>query len=54
VYDYITKLSRPRAEVIQNHIYQNVRGIGQGEARHEKNARLTLAAARPMAVQLTN
>jgi hypothetical protein len=34
VYDYITKLCRQQAEVIQNH--ENVRGIGQGEARHRK------------------
>jgi hypothetical protein len=31
VYDYITKLCRQRAEVIQNHENDYVRGIGQGE-----------------------
>jgi hypothetical protein len=34
VYDYMTKLSRQQAEVIQNHENANVRNIGQGEARH--------------------
>jgi hypothetical protein len=36
VYDYITKLSRQQAEVIQNYENANVRNIGQGEARHRK------------------
>jgi hypothetical protein len=31
VYDYITKLCRQQAEVIQNHGNENVRNIGQGE-----------------------
>jgi hypothetical protein len=30
IYDYITKLSRQQAEVIQNHENVNVRNIGQG------------------------
>jgi hypothetical protein len=34
-YDYITKLCRQQAEVIQNHDNENVRTIGQGEARHK-------------------
>jgi hypothetical protein len=34
VYDYITKICRQQAEVIQNH--ENFRYIGQGEARHRK------------------
>jgi hypothetical protein len=34
VYDYITKLCRHQAEVTQNHDNENVRNIGQGEARH--------------------
>jgi hypothetical protein len=34
VYNYMTKLSRQQAEVIQNH--ENVRNIGQGEARQRK------------------
>jgi hypothetical protein len=39
VYDYITKLCRQQAEVIQNHENENVRYIGQGEARHRKYKR---------------
>jgi hypothetical protein len=35
VYDYITKSCRQQAEVIQNHENENVRYIGQGEARHK-------------------
>jgi hypothetical protein len=36
VYDCITKLCRQQTEVIQNHENENVRSIGQGEARHRK------------------
>jgi hypothetical protein len=32
VYDFITKLCRQQAEIIQNHHNENVRYIGQGEA----------------------
>jgi hypothetical protein len=32
VYDYITKLYRQQAEVIQNNDNENARNIGQGEA----------------------
>jgi hypothetical protein len=42
VYDYITKLCRQQAEVILNHDNENVRNIGQGEARHRKYKRLKL------------
>jgi hypothetical protein len=42
VYDYITKLSRQQAEVIQNHNNENVCNIGQGEANHRKYKRLKL------------
>jgi hypothetical protein len=42
VYDYITKLCRQKAEVIQNHDNENVRNIGQGEARHRNYKRLEL------------
>jgi hypothetical protein len=42
VYDYITKLCRQQAEVIQNDDNKNVRAIGQGEARHRKYKRLKL------------
>jgi hypothetical protein len=36
VYDFITKLCRQQAEVVQNHVNPNVRNIGQGEAQHRK------------------
>jgi hypothetical protein len=39
VYDYITKLYRRQAEIIQNHDNEHVRGIRQGEARHKKYKR---------------
>jgi hypothetical protein len=39
-YDYITKLCRQQAEVIQNHDNENVRNIGKGETRHRKHKRL--------------
>jgi hypothetical protein len=42
VYDYITKLCRQQAEIIQNHDNENVRKIGQDEARHRKYKRLKL------------
>jgi hypothetical protein len=42
VYDFITKLCRQQAEVIQNHHNTNVRNIGQGEAQHRKYKRLKL------------
>jgi hypothetical protein len=42
VYDYVTKLCRQQAEVIQNHENENVRTMGQGEARHRKYKRLKL------------
>jgi hypothetical protein len=42
VYDYITKLCRQQAEVIQNHDNGNVRSIGLGEAPHRKYKRLNL------------
>jgi hypothetical protein len=42
VYDFITKLCRQQAEVILNHDNENVRNIGQGEARHRKYKRLKL------------
>jgi hypothetical protein len=40
--DYITKLCRQQAEVIQNHDNENVHNTGQGEARHRKYKRLKL------------
>jgi hypothetical protein len=42
VYDYITKLCRQQAEVIQNHDNENVRNIGLGKANHGKYRRLKL------------
>jgi hypothetical protein len=36
IYDYITKLCRQQANVIQNHENANVRNTRQGEARHRK------------------
>jgi hypothetical protein len=42
VFDFITKLCRQQAEVIQNHHNPNVRNIGQGEAQHRKYKRLKL------------
>jgi hypothetical protein len=42
IYDYITKLCRQQAEVIQNHENANVRDIGHGEAQHRKYKRLKL------------
>jgi hypothetical protein len=42
VYDYITKLCTQQAEVIQNHDNENVRNIGQADARHRKYKRLKL------------
>jgi hypothetical protein len=42
VYDYVIKMCRRQAEVIENHENENARGIGQGEARHRKYKRLKL------------
>jgi hypothetical protein len=42
IHDYITKLWRQQAKVIQNHENANVRNIGQGEPRHRKYKRLKL------------
>jgi hypothetical protein len=44
VYDYVTKLCRQQAEVILNHENENVRNIGQGDARHRKYKRLKLGS----------
>jgi hypothetical protein len=43
VYDYITQSCRQQAEVIQNHENENVRYIGQSQARHRKYKRLKLS-----------
>jgi hypothetical protein len=42
VYDYITKLCRQQAEVIQTHENETVRYTGQCEVRHRKYKRLKL------------
>jgi hypothetical protein len=42
MYDYIMKLCRQQAEVIQNLCNENVRNIGQGGANHRKYKRLKL------------
>jgi hypothetical protein len=42
MYDFITKLCRQEAEVLQNHENANVRNIGKGEPRHRKYKRLKL------------
>jgi hypothetical protein len=42
IYDYITKLCRQQAEVIQNHENANVRNIGQGDAQHSKHMSIKL------------
>jgi hypothetical protein len=41
-YDYIIKLCRQQAEVIQNHANEHVSSIEQGKARHRKYKRLKL------------
>jgi hypothetical protein len=53
IYDYITKLCRQQAEVIQNHENANVRNAGQGEAQHRKHKGLNLAAVKPTTVQVS-
>jgi hypothetical protein len=42
IYDYITKLCRQQAEVIQYDENPNVRNIGQGGAQHRKYKRFEL------------
>jgi hypothetical protein len=41
-YDYITKLRRQQAKIVQNNGNANVCNIGQGEPRHRKLKRLKL------------
>jgi hypothetical protein len=45
IYNYITKLCRQQAEVIQNHENENVCHIGQGKAQHRKHMRLKLGGS---------
>jgi hypothetical protein len=42
IYDYISKLCKQQAEIIQSHENEHVRGIWQGEARHRKYNMLKL------------
>jgi hypothetical protein len=42
MYDYITKLCRRQAEVIENHLNPNVWATGQVEAMHRKHKQLKL------------
>jgi hypothetical protein len=42
VYDYITKLCRQQAEVIQNHENEHIRSMGHSEDRHRKYKGLKL------------
>jgi hypothetical protein len=42
IYNYVTKLCRQQAEVIQNHENANARKIGQGKPRHSKYKGLKL------------
>jgi hypothetical protein len=44
VYDYITKLFRQQAEVIQNHENECVHSREQSKARHRKYKRLKLGS----------
>jgi hypothetical protein len=41
---YVTNLMRAKSETIQNHDNENVRNIGQGEARHRKYKKLKLGS----------
>jgi hypothetical protein len=50
IYDYITKLRRQQAEVIQNHEHANVRIIGP---RHRNTRGLKLAEIKHTTVQVT-
>jgi hypothetical protein len=42
VYDYVAKLCRQQAEVIQNYENEHFRSVGQGETKHRKYKRLKL------------
>jgi hypothetical protein len=53
VYDYITKLCRRQAEVMQNHGNGYVRGIGLGEAIHRKYKRFKLGGGQAYDLQMT-
>jgi hypothetical protein len=42
IYDYIIKIFRKQAEVMQNHGNENVRNVGKDEAQHQKRKTLKL------------
>jgi hypothetical protein len=46
LYDYMTKLFRQQAEVIQSRENEHMFSIGQGEAGHRKYKRLILSSGR--------
>jgi hypothetical protein len=53
VYDYVTKLYRQQAEVIENHVNEHVRSTGQGKARYRKYKRFNSSVVKLMTVQVT-
>jgi hypothetical protein len=54
VCDYITKLCRKQAEVIQNYLTANLRAIRHGEAKRRKYKRLKPGGGEATTVQATN
>jgi hypothetical protein len=53
IYNYITKLCRQQAEVIQNHKNANISNIGQGDADTGNIRSLNLAVVKHTIVQVT-
>jgi hypothetical protein len=53
IHDYVTKLCRQQAEVIQNHENENVRNIGQSDPDTENKRGLHLAAVKHMTIHVT-
>jgi hypothetical protein len=47
VYDYVKKLCKQQAEVIQNRENQHVHSVEEGEARHRKYKRVKLGGSQP-------
>jgi hypothetical protein len=45
IYDYVTKLCRKEAKIVQNHGNADVRNIGQGELQHRTFKRLKLGGS---------
>jgi hypothetical protein len=54
VYDFITKLCRRQAEIINNHENENVGNIGQGETPHRKHKRLKFGRGHLYDVQVSS